>query len=323
MKKGVLALVLVALLLIPILATSIVYAQVDPASSEGGPDLNAPTATNNDITISSQGGSNVFGSIGEFFKGRYNLWKGGSASLSDPTQKEQVGVTLRWMLLVLVVILVYSALASANFPESTFLKLLMSVVVGFLATFLITTQELLTTIQSYTALGMTFSIFFPIMILGFFTSIVVTKGNPTGIYLQKIMWLIYSVYLFLKTLALYILTQATWDSAKGAIIIPDWASYLSPIIKPFYAQFSAAGKTKEAVATELLNFVKSSYDTTILYLLLIVSIAIFVICVLGNKIVVAWLAKEKMDAEVQAQKEMIGRSHAYDKVRSEEMQKNK
>ena len=63
---------------------------------------------------------------------------------------------------------------------------------------MISKEEIITAMTSYTALGIALIVFFPILVLGFFTLVVASKASPMGIFIQRILWLIYSVYLFIK-----------------------------------------------------------------------------------------------------------------------------
>jgi hypothetical protein len=213
------------------------------------------------------------------------------------------GATLKYFLLALVVLMIYSALAYANFPDSfnstngSFLRFIIAFVAGILATFTITTDGLLAIMQSYTALGVTLSVFFPIMVLVFFTMVVASKGSPMGIFTSRIIWLIYSVYLFLQT-GLALLLQ--YGSPTGGAF--------GPTIQRLVVFFLGSG-------------VQYQKDPAITGILLISSIAIFVIFVWQGKAVDAWLAKEKRDSEIEGQKAELERSRAYDKLRSEEMKR--
>lgn len=228
------------------------------------------------------------------------------------------GTTIKYLILALVILLVYSSLVYVNFPPTAvgssgggFVKFIISVIVGFLSTFLLTTSELITILQSYTSLGVTLSLFFPILILVFFSLVTAKVGNPMGIFAQKIIWVIYSGYLFFKSLFyLIILTEGR--------SIPKWASWLfdkgesSTILG--IAKFFVGDKAAEAITSQTFNPI-------ILTIMLIMAIAVFIIFVLGNKPVVAWMDKEARDSEIEAQKAMLERSHAYDKLRSEEVKK--
>jgi hypothetical protein len=318
MKKGVFALLLVALLIIPIFSLVLVHAQgyqdmidagVDSATAAATDPTGAstPTTATRGVTTTVGGSSNFFESFGTFFTDKMDFW------LHPEKNKdtEKTGAFLKYLFLLLVIMLVYSSLSYADFPKGTSVKIITAIIVGFLATFAITTKELLTVVQSYTALGMTLSIFFPIMILGFFTMVVATKGAPTGIFLQRIVWLIYSVYLFFKRLVVFIISQST--ASGTGLVLPGWAILFKPLVDQFVATFKDT--------TELTNFISSNYDTTTTYLLLLVSIAVFVICVLSNKMVVAWLAKEQNESAIEARKRDVELSRARDKINAEDMRK--
>ncbi|MEM3074384.1 MAG: hypothetical protein QW727_00350 [Candidatus Pacearchaeota archaeon] len=233
------------------------------------------------------------------------IWESGNLGVE--------GFTLKYFFLILVVILIYSALSYVNFPDTfsnqaggSFVRFLISLIVGILSTFAITTPELLSMLQSYTALGVTLSLFFPIMVLMFFSLVTSRKASPIGIFGQKILWMIYSIYLFIKSVLLYYVSSAI---SKGKLEVISDSNTINltehPTLKFFLGE---APKVS-------LN------DNTITIILLIMAISVFVIFVLGNKYVIAWIAKEERDAEIEAQKSMLERSHAYDKLRAEEMKR--
>jgi hypothetical protein len=202
---------------------------------------------------------------------------------------------LKWLALFLVTILIYSSLSYGEFPEHTGLRWLISIIVGFLATMLITTPEMVAAMQSYKALGITFIIFLPILILTFFTFVVATKVNPLGIVVQRIAWVIYSVYLFLQTGLLLIIKWA-YDTPSTAIKLgkgETWDNIFSFLYGHSYAD----------------RFIDSGgADTTITIILFVVSIAVFIIFVVYNRAMTAWLAKEKREADINKYKDTSERS---------------
>jgi len=291
------------------------WVKTDATTSTTPPSTTPATSPNTNTKKDSSGGGIIGTELGIFAADATDNWLVAKAKIWAITwQKGDVtavnGYYLKWMLLALVIILIYSSLSYANFPENNLFKIIASVVIGFLATFLITTQELLVMLNSYTALGVTIAIFLPIMILGFFTIIIASKANPFGIYLQKILWLIYSVYLFIKTAGLLIISReikaaATGTSAWGKILgesaagikanwvtkLIDWLiSWVRPIIEPMLPPVDQAKILLEV------------YSTQMLAILSIVAIAVFVIMVLGDDYVMAWLMKSREDAAINAYK---------------------
>ncbi len=224
------------------------------------------------------------------------------------------GTTLKYFVLALIILLVYSALTYANFPDSYgsfggagLVRFLISLIVGLIATFAITTSELLTMMQSYTALGITLSLFFPILILAFFTLVTARAASPIGIFAQKILWAIYSFYLFLKT-SLYLIIANSNGNEKTDFLKLEW-----PVdVANFFIGEEAKGQ-----------ITSGTFDPVILTIMLIVSIVVFFIFVIQNKAVDAWITKEARDAEIEAEKAKLERSHSYDELRSQQMQRNK
>ena len=185
-----------------------------------------------------------------------------------------------------VIILVFSALNSADFPESDIVKVLLSFVVGFLGTVLISNNEVISILQSYSALGVTLTLFFPILILGFFSVVVASKANPIGIYLQRIMWLIYSIYLFIRSgflLLARVVSDKTGDGYESA---------------------------RNVIAFFIEDASKIQTDNTILTILLLVSVAVFIFFVIMNKHFIKWLAEEKTEAASLAHKTKLDKAKA-------------
>jgi len=145
----------------------------------------------------------------------------------NPGDTGAVAEFVKLMILLLVIILVYSALTQVQFPDQATLRVLIAVIVGFISTVMITQSEILAIMTSYTALGVTMALFFPILILAFFSFVVAVKVNVMGILVQKIMWIIYSVYLGIQALALLIIK---WAGAEGIAGIDVTVSESSTIL---------------------------------------------------------------------------------------------
>lgn len=204
----------------------------------------------------------------------WKIWQKGE---EDATKID--GEILKYFFLALIVILVYSALTYAKFPEQGAVRTAIAIVVGFLATWAISPTELVAILKSYTALGATLMIFFPIMILGFFTLVVSSRVNPIGIMIQKILWVIYSVYLFMNS---------------GASLAMGYFDE-NGFIYGFFEFFG--GKAAETGDAKL-----------ILTILAVTSIAIFIIAVYKNDFFVQWIAKEMRDSDIEKYKDTAERS---------------
>lgn len=216
--------------------------------------------------------------------------------------KTALAIFFKYMMLILIIIMVYSVLNQAKFPKSSALQFIVALILGFILTFMISSKELVTALTSYSALGITLVIFFPIMILGFFTLTVASKTDPFGIYIQKIAWIIYASYLLLKTGALAL---GMWYTNSGTTSLDT--------TKPF-----------AELVKYLINGEPSAYadvSNTVLVVLFIVSIAVLVIMVWKDDSVVAWFAKEKREAENEADKAKIDRADKFLKNRAEQMEK--
>jgi len=290
------SLVVLAFLTVMILSTGVIFAADEKSSTE----------TQSTETVKS-GGVICEYIESDTWKSRCTLWLGGLDRNLGENDITIIGQMLKWILLFIIIILIYSAFNAAGFPEKTLLKIILSIVVGFMASFLITTRELLTMMQGYTALGVTLGVFLPFMILGFFTIMVAKSMNPIGIYLQKVVWIIFSVYLLIKTWTLW----SFIDEANAGTLNVGQAYNVNIL---FF-------KIPVKITQSMLNMVNNS-DQTILLALAIASIASLFI-MLSNKLVIRWFAKEELDAAVQAESNKIRKSNAYDSIRAQELDADK
>ncbi len=236
---------------------------------------------------------------GNFWQERYDLWLHGYSS----TNFNLAGETLKWLVLLLIIALVYSALAQAQFPDNMIARLVVALVIGILATFLLTSEDLLTAMQSYSALGMTLLLFFPFLILGFFTIVTASAANPFGIFIQKILWVIYSIYLILNSLIILVLMNtktggnAFWSFFKDYLVTPLLGGQASPA----------------------LNQAVANANGVALVVMIIAAIVALTIT-RGDNFLIAWLASQKAEADILKEKMKVKRSSGYDKIRSDEVE---
>jgi hypothetical protein len=201
----------------------------------------------------------------------------------------------KFLFLILVVVLIYSALAYVKFPDNAALRMLLSVVVGFLSVFMISSSELLAILESYKALGLSLTIFLPIFILAFFTFVVATEAKPFGILAQKILWVIYSGYLFLKTGSLILIKFLARSSG----------SVESPAMQGFF-RFILGANWRQSLALQS--------STLTLIILFVVSIFVWITFVSSNKALRHWLAHEKMAADMDVYEDNATRQQKARKV---------
>jgi len=240
----------------------------------------------------------IFCALSETFEFLGDLWSGRA-------EIGVIGQTAKWLILVLLIMLIYSALQYIDFPENQFAQFILATIVGFLATVLISTQEVIAILISYTALGIALITFLPIMILGFFSIVMATKGSPMGIYLQKILWLAYSLYLFIKAGALF--------------LVQSFARYTDPENLEAYYQSSSVQLFLGDSAREL----STNSDPIILFMLIFVAILTFVIAVWRNDFIVDWLAHEYLDSASEADKRDIDFAREWVKNRADDLMGNR
>lgn len=275
----------------------------------GTPGSSYPSSFNLDsapIAGSSATKSVFCDSLSSPWKERCALWLGGPSGMGEG-DLTLVGQLIKWIILILIIMIIYSALHTIELPSNTPLQIIISIVLGFLVTFFITTNELLTLMQGFSTLGIAIAVFIPFIVLAAISVMVAKSLSPIGIYVQKILWVIYTVYLLIKTFTLWGLMNADAGVVNNAATtnstVQIWGFYHYPVDK----------------ATALLV---QHADKGVLVMLVIVSLVSLAI-MLSNKVVLAWFAKEELDAAIQSEKNKISKSNAYDALRAEELDKNK
>ena len=198
-----------------------------------------------------------------------------------------------WAVFILLIILIYSALAFVDFPENAFTKWAIAIAISLIISSLTSDEQIITTIKSYAAVGVTAILFLPIIILIFFTFMVSIKGSTIGKILQKWLWLAYAIFLFVRAGGL-LLAQLAEKSYKVAN--NDFALYI----------------------IEKLGVEATEINPTILITLIIAAIAIFFIFVRKNKIITEWFVEQKERAEQQKRRDIAARAKAVEEARAGE-----
>ena len=251
-----------------------VWAQTDSANVSFGEYIANSRYNEYNGTLTSLFSSDEGGLTGNLKKWILVWEEGDTTSLNS--------IVLKYLFLILIFILIFSILSYAKFPESASLQLFLALVISLLSTFAIDPGTLTGILRSYTALGVTLSLFVPILILGFFTIVVATKVNPIGILIQKILWVIYATYLFLS---------------NGAALILGSENFYNTFIFKTFVFFGGMPVT-------------NAQERFIAMILFVASIAIFIICVKGNDFLTQWNAHEMRKADLMKYKDTAQRSKA-------------
>lgn len=317
MKKGhnqkvLFSLFILGILFLSLIAVSFVSAQQAPLAGTAQTDAEKAAQAAAAKTVT--GGGVICENMNPgAWKDRCTLWLGG-ISKADENQITVIGQMVKWIMLLIIILLIYSSLAAVEFPSQTGIRIALAVILGFLATFLITTQELLTVMQGYTAMGIAFAVFLPFFVLGAFTILIARTLNPIGIYLQKVLWLIFTIYLGIKTWFLWEIS----DTLAGTSTINPGLTNLQAgqMINVSILWFF---KYPLKVTSELLTMAKNS-DSTVLITLLVACIFSAII-MFSNKIVLSWFANQELESEIQKERSKVQKSSAYDTIRAQEMGK--
>jgi hypothetical protein len=201
--------------------------------------------------------------------------------------------SLKIFILALFIILFFSIFAFVDFPPNFVLKIVASVIMGFIVSWMLTPDEILDSLIGLKALGVSLMIFFPILILTFFSFVIGFKmRNPFGIMAQKILWLVYGLFLVLRTGAILF---SFLDFSKVSFF-----SRLGRVVSGFFK--GLVGWTSPTVSQGDL--------TTMLIIHFVVGLVVIWIFVLKNSDFIEWAYKQRIESEATVQKEKIAGAKA-------------
>lgn len=255
---------------------------------------------------------------------------------------------LKLVFLAVMVVIILAGLIEADFPKPMPLKFILAALIGYLATALITAEEITAAMLSYKAFGIAVLLFVPIMGLGFVTYVSVKRGKGVFILAQRLLWLAYAMFLILYVIGLVVLrwdVGFNYNNADFTAGINDYNSKVASVreaesrlalVDPSDA--TALKTAQDAVAlaergldsTEeklpgLINqyrfifgpdFVRYSKDlkisNTTLLILSVMALFVFWMFVVKNNAVVKYLEQDIRERDIDEETNIIKKSHARD-----------
>ena len=103
-----------------------------------------------------------------------------------------------------ITILIWASLTAGNFPKQKFLRLIISVIVAFLAISFIKTNELLAIFTGYSAAGMAIVAIIPFIFLIPLSATLIIRGGKIGSSLSRFLWLLFILFLAYQLFGSYI-----------------------------------------------------------------------------------------------------------------------
>ncbi|NCO11395.1 hypothetical protein CO038_01765 [Candidatus Pacearchaeota archaeon CG_4_9_14_0_2_um_filter_39_13] len=120
-----------------------------------------------------------------------------------------IGVT-KWLFIILLSLLIWSVLEGSGIIKQNAVRWVISIIVAFLGVSYFTVDEVIATLQTYQALGLTLLFLFPLLILMTFTwRIVAHFQSPGAVVFQWFMWIVYGIFLVYRFLVDYPLLSVT------------------------------------------------------------------------------------------------------------------
>jgi len=321
-KRNLFALFLVLLILSPLFS----FVSAEPTTNF--------QLTEADIPSAEYGASSFAFFTNWNMSARWNLWKNGYSNLKTTGDFQLLGETLRYLVLIIVVLAAYSAFTAMEFPSGAPLRILLAIIVGLLGTFMITTNELITALLSYSALTTTIILAIPIFVLLGFTIIMAYKAKSAGLFASRILWATYALLLFFKGILLIILSQnfRVAESAGRYVAYPIVGSKVPSYLSAFLPN-KLINKTVEVVINNVptsknitipapdpvkIGQMMGGADISTAWIFVISAIAIFVVMV-GSRWVYVWLDEESKKAAIESVKSNSELRAANDKIQADIM----
>ncbi len=259
---------------------------------------------------------------------------------------------LKIVFLAVIVVIIFAGLVEAEFPKSKPLAFILSILVGYLATVFIASDEVVAAILSYKAFGMAIILFIPIMGLGFVTYVSVKKGKGLFIVAQRLLWLVYALFLIIYVLGLVVLrwdVGFNYNNDVSAVNIDKYNVAIAslrtaesnleaadPKAADYKVKQDAVDAAERALdgSEEMLpglvnqyrfifgpDFVKYSKDlkisNTTLLILSVMALFVMWFFVIHNNKVVNYLEQDVRERDIDEEKNIIKKSHARDVANAE------
>ncbi len=141
----------------------------------------------------------------------------------------------KYLFLFLIMLFVLAVLSSADFPQSSVLRFFLSIVIGFLATFFITPDEIYALLASYSGLGLTISLFLPVFILVLSTVMLARRANSLGVSSSVFLWAIYGVYMIYKGSMIFLFKLMITNHESISVAADGNVAWGNAVISPLYA----------------------------------------------------------------------------------------
>lgn len=222
MKRGILLLGFICLIII--LTSGLISAEsLLPMKS---PDNVVSVTERSYYTQNYYGTSAIFKPITDMFNG----WFAGELDLTFA----------KWifsLILFIVIFVVSDSIPFFHGERKTGARVIFSILVAFLATAYLSLEELYVLLVSYSAMGIAIGIIVPFIILLFFSIKLGSYGGVGGLIIQRIMWLIFGVWL------VYRLFFGSISTADGVAQLGTGGTIVILIVLILTALFVFANKT--------------------------------------------------------------------------------
>lgn len=206
-------------------------------------------------------------------------------------------ILLKYFLLLMFFALIYGILSFMKFFDNSAIRIGIAIIISILLSLTINPNEMASTIILYKSLYLTIILFFPLLVIGTLTFKALEKFDSFGIFLQKILWGIYGLYLLFISIGILLFSNNFLKGLNEIFPFNYLWTYLFKYIWMFYEFF---GILKE--------------DNITGFLLLIVSLLILYFMIINNeqstKIMKDWIK----DAKILKEKDTNAKFNAAQKI---------
>ena len=189
-------------------------------------------------------------------------------------------VLLKYFLLIMLFALIYMSLSFMKFFENAPTRIVLALVVSILISIAINPNDIVAALALYKSLYVTIVLFVPFLVIGTLTLKALERFDTFGIFIQKVLWGIYSIYLLFVSAGMLLFSNSFLEGLNKIFPFNYLWTYLFKYVWMFYEFF---GLLEE--------------NNAIGFLLLIVSLFIIYTLVLNNesttKILRDWIKDAK------------------------------
>ena len=164
----------------------------------------------------------------------------------------------KFFLGILILFLIWGILDTTGLIKNGLINFGISIVVAFLSTAYLLPSEIISVMQTYSALGLTIGVIFPFAVVLLFTFGAVKSQDLTGTVIQYILWIVFTFFIFYRLLI-------SFDQASAPVSIMIGIIAIACMIMVFFNKKVMNALNKQfmvAIQTRVRNVEKEASSVT-------------------------------------------------------------